>query len=168
MSTLIRSAQRAAVDYLALDDDSPLPASGAVLVSYARWERERDALNSRGAALGVRLPNALDVATAPAELLGADLILLDFPSFGDGRAYSQARLLREARGYTGELRATGAAVVRDQLLGMVRCGIDSFVLRADQSADACEQALREFSMAYQPAVGSLPTVRALRRASTQN
>lgn len=168
MSILIRDGQRVNDDYLALDDDTGLPSEGAVLVSHARWEREREALAQRGAPWGVRLPNTLDIATADAALLSATMIVLEFPSFGDGRAYSQARLLREARAYRGELRATGAAVVRDQLLGMVRCGIDSFVLREDQSADAGEQAVRDFSMAYQPAVDQLPSVRALRRANRSN
>lgn len=168
MSALISRSAGAAVDYPPFDDQAALPQGGAVLVSFARWERDRAVLTTRGAAFGVRLPNTLDVQALPADLLAAELIVLDFPSFGDGRAYSQARLLREARGYRGELRATGAAVVRDQLLGMIRCGIDSFVLRDDQSPDACEQALREFSMAYQPAMGSLPYVRAMRRRSARN
>jgi hypothetical protein len=46
--------------------------------------------------------------------------MLDFPKYTDGRAYSQARLLRERLGYRGELRATGN-VLRDQLLFMRRC-----------------------------------------------
>lgn len=166
MSVLIRNGQRIDDPYLALDEDAILPDSGAVLVSYARWQRDRAALDTRRTPVGVKLPNTLDVTTAEPELLSADLLVLDFPSFADGRAYSQARLLREARGYRGELRAVGAAVVRDQLLGMVRCGIDSFRLREDQAPDASDQALHDFSMAYQPAIDALPNVRALRRSAT--
>ena len=54
-----------------------------------------------------------------------------FRSFGDGRGYSIARLLRERYGYKGELRAIGE-VVRDHLFFMARCGFDSFLLRDDQ------------------------------------
>ena len=53
------------------------------------------------------------------------LIILDFPKFTDGRAYTQARLLRERLGYTGELRASGAVFI-DQLPFLLRCGFDSF------------------------------------------
>lgn len=166
MSVLIRAGRRVEDPYQAIDDETALPATGAILVSLSRWQREAAVLTARRSPLGVRLPNTADVTAVGPGLLTVDLIVLDFPSFADGRAYSQARLLREAQGFRGELRATGAAVVRDQLLAMIRCGIDSFMLRGDQSADACEQALHEFSLAYQPAVDALPNVRALRRAST--
>ena len=46
---------------------------------------------------------------------------LAFPSFTDGRAYSQAYLLRKRYGFTGDLRATGEVLV-DQLLLMERTG----------------------------------------------
>jgi uncharacterized protein (DUF934 family) len=167
MSVLIRKGQRVEDTYRPLDESSALPSSGHILMSYERWQKERAALVQRGLRVGVKLPNTLDVATADPDLLSADLLVLDFPSFADGRAYSQARLLREARGYRGELRAVGAAVVRDQLLGMVRCGIDSFVLRDDQAPDSCDRALHDFSVAYQPAIDPLPNVRALRRDGTR-
>jgi uncharacterized protein (DUF934 family) len=61
-----------------------------------------------------------------------DRIDLNFPKFTDGRAYSQAFLLRRRLGFKGELRATGDVLV-DQLQLMQRSGFDSAVLRADQS-----------------------------------
>src|SRR5689334_18176846 len=60
------------------------------------------------------LANTEDVLQLGARLDGVNLIVLDFPKFTDGRAYSQARLLRERLGYHGELRASGA-VFLDQL-----------------------------------------------------
>jgi uncharacterized protein (DUF934 family) len=163
MSTLIRVDGRDADVYQAVADEDAPPPDGAVLVSFDRWQCEHESLLSRGQPVGVRIANTVDVAAAGGGLKPASLILLEFPAFADGRAYSQARLLREAHGYRGELRATGAAVVRDQLLGMVRCGIESFELRADQSTAECLKALREFSVAYQPALDALPRVRELRR-----
>ena len=53
------------------------------------------------------------------------MVALEFPKFNDGRAFSQARILRERYGYRGEIRATGK-VVRDLLLFMHRCGFDAF------------------------------------------
>ena len=150
--------------FAAVGAEDELPASGPVVIPLARWERDRDALRARQSPFGIRLPNVVDVESLEASVLDADLLVLEFPSFGDGRAYSQARLLRDSRGYRGELRATGAAVVRDQLQGMARCGIDRFELRADQSLELCREALREFSIAYQPARDALPKVRELRLA----
>ncbi|WP_240433631.1 DUF934 domain-containing protein [Solimonas sp. K1W22B-7] len=92
------------------------------------------------------------------------LINLEFPGFADGRAYSQARILRDRHGYRGEIRASGGAVVRDQLHGMARCGINSFELRADQDPQVCLAAFEDFGLAYQPAAdGALTVLR--RRAS---
>lgn len=165
MSTLIRSTGPVTNDFVSLNEDEALPVAGAVVVSLARWEQDREALIQRALPFGVALPNTAVIAALDPGIKQAALIVLQFPSFADGRAYSQARLLRESLGYTGELRATGAAVVRDQLLGMVRCGIDSFELRADQSVESCLKALQEFSAAYQPALDtSLPRVRKLRLA----
>ena len=78
------------------------------------------------------------------------LVALEFPSFKDGRAYSQARVLREQYGFHGELRATGN-VLRDQLPFMVRCGFDSFESEQKGFADALATARTLFSVVYQPA-----------------
>lgn len=170
MTVLKRDGRTVEDAYLFVPDDAELPTTEkALLVSLSRWERERDSLAARGGAFGLRLPNTAQVrALDPAALL-ATLIVLEFPGFADGRAYSQAHQLREARAYSGEIRATGAAVVRDQILGMARCGIDAFELRPDQSVEACVEALREFSLAYQPGVADdpLPLVRRNRRTATK-
>ena len=52
---------------------------------------------------------------------GIELIVLDFPKFTDGRAYTQARLLRERAGYTGELRAAGAVFIDQPAQFQVTC-----------------------------------------------
>ena len=73
----------------------------------------------------ITLANTDEVTALGDRLVGVQLVVLNFPKFTDGRAYSQARLLRERLGYTGELRATGV-VLRDQLPFLLRCGFDSF------------------------------------------
>jgi uncharacterized protein (DUF934 family) len=78
------------------------------------------------------------------------LIVLDFPKFSDGRAYSQARLLRGRLGYTGELRAAGG-VLQDQLPFMLRCGFDSFESEQKGFGEALAKARTLFSVVYQPA-----------------
>jgi uncharacterized protein (DUF934 family) len=81
-------------------------------------------------------------------LTGVDCIELNFPKFTDGRAYSQAYLLRRRLGFTGELRATGDVLV-DQLQQLQRSGFSSAVLRDDQSLAAGERQLARFEGFYQ-------------------
>ena len=68
---------------------------------------------------------------------GVQRVELDFPRFSDGRAFSQAQLLRRRRGFQGEIRATGDVLI-DQLLQMQRCGFDSAVLRPDLEVDGID------------------------------
>jgi uncharacterized protein (DUF934 family) len=63
---------------------------------------------------------------------GVDRIDLTFPKFTDGRAFSQAFLLRRRLGFQGEIRATGDVLI-DQLVQMERTGFDVAVLRDDQN-----------------------------------
>lgn len=107
------------------------------------------------------LANTDDVLALGAKLDGVKLVVLHFPKFTDGRAYSQARLLRERLGYTGELRATGA-VFLDQLPFMLRCGFDSFESEQKGFAEALAKARTLFSVVYQPTGDGRVTVGQLR------
>ena len=95
------------------------------------------------------LANTDDVLQLGARLHGVKLIVLNFPKFTDGRAYSQARLLRERLGYGGGLRATGA-VFLDQLPFLLRCGFDSFESDQKGFGEALVRAHKLFSVVYQP------------------
>jgi len=130
--------------------DEALPAEGPVIVSFARWRAERDTLIGRNAPVGVRLTNTDPLAELAPDLDRIEVVVLEFPKFTDGRAYSQARLLRERYGYRHELRAAGN-VLRDQLLFMQRCGFDAFELNHGQPVQAWVAATNEFSVFYQPA-----------------
>ncbi|MBL8336755.1 MAG: DUF934 domain-containing protein [Rhodoferax sp.] len=81
-------------------------------------------------------------------LQGVTRVDLHFPKFSDGRAFSQAFLLRRRLGFTGEIRATGDVLV-DQVLQMQRSGFDSAVLRADQDAGVARRQLQRFDGFYQ-------------------
>jgi uncharacterized protein (DUF934 family) len=72
-----------------------------------------------------------------------------FPTFRDGRAYSQARLLRERHSYDGELRATGQ-VLRDQFVFMLRAGFDAFQVKKQADAEAFAVTANRYSVFYQP------------------
>lgn len=163
MSTLIRHGRVEADDYQAIADEAEVPAAGRILVSLARWQAETERLSAHQDAVGLRVPNTVDVEALAPLLIARPLLALEFPGFADGRAYSQARLLAERLGYRGELRATGKAVVRDQFHFLLRCGFNSFELRPDQSAEACLKAVAEFSLSYQRAADDSVPVLARRR-----
>ncbi|KAB2924331.1 MAG: DUF934 domain-containing protein [Candidatus Contendobacter sp.] len=149
MRLVIRNRQIVEDRWQHLADDAETPA-GPVIVSLARWRRERAALLERGEPVGVRLPNTVDPAELADDLPKLAVVALEFPKFADGRAHTQARLLRERLGYRGELRAVGD-VLRDQLFFMARNGFDAFELRADRSLEDALEAFGEFSESYQPA-----------------
>jgi uncharacterized protein (DUF934 family) len=87
-----------------------------------------------------------------------DLIVIHFPSAGDGRGFSQARLLRQRCRYDGELRARGA-LKRDQLFFLARCGFDSFDLDPSEDLEAALTAFDTFSVAYQAGSDDIVQVR---------
>lgn len=78
-----------------------------------------------------------------------ELVRLNFAAFADGRAFSQARLLRERFGYRGNIRAHGE-VLRDQLSFMQQCGIDQFSLADGEDPDLALAAFADISESYQP------------------
>ena len=98
---------------------------------------------SADAPLGLKLPNDTDVEDIAADLGRFAVIALDFPKWVDGRAYSQAHLLRTRFGFEGEVRATGD-VVADMLPLLQRTGFNAVQLRADQDRSVAEQALAFF------------------------
>jgi len=82
------------------------------------------------------------------DLTGVTRIDLHFPKFTDGRAYSQARLLRQRLKFTGEIRATGDVLI-DQLVQMARCGFDVAVLREGVDAADAQRQFDRFHAFYQ-------------------
>lgn len=115
-------------------------------VSLEDWRANRFA---HAEATALFIPNDADITELRCDVSGFSTIILEFPAFKDGRAYSQARLLRDRIGYTGEIRARGD-ILRDQLLYMVRCGVDGFEVEGAGAA-AGDTALKEFSFVYQAA-----------------
>jgi uncharacterized protein (DUF934 family) len=98
--------------------------------------------------VGVIHSNDEDIEGLADDLPRLSLVVLEFPKWTDGRAYSQARLLRSRYRFTGEVRATGEVLV-DMMPLLQRTGFDAAVMRADQSIDAAERALRFFPGHYQ-------------------
>jgi uncharacterized protein (DUF934 family) len=95
-----------------------------------------------------RLSLANDADPRDADLSGVTVIELHFPKFSDGRAFSQAFLLRRRLGFTGEIRATGDVLI-DQLVQMQRSGFTQAVLRADQNLARGQALLAHYPAFYQ-------------------
>jgi uncharacterized protein (DUF934 family) len=123
-------------------------APRAVILSVEQWQNERDKWSGGGRRLGLVLLPAHKVELLAADISRFDLIAAEFSGPGEGRGYSQARVLREQWNFKGELRATGY-VRRDQLFFMARCGFNSFEL-PDADIAGAHAALSTFSWAYQP------------------
>ncbi|MFN3350008.1 DUF934 domain-containing protein [Pseudorhodoplanes sp.] len=157
---LIRNGETVEDPFLRVEDDAPLPPEGAVLLTATQFMARAEEAAGRAGPTGVIWPNDRDVAELAPWLDRLAMIALVFPTFKDGRAYSQARTLRERLGFTGELRATGD-VLRDQFLFLHRAGFDAFEVRKPEDAKAFCEVLQRYNVFYQPAADGTPG--ALRR-----
>ncbi|MEJ5989120.1 DUF934 domain-containing protein [Ramlibacter sp. PS3R-8] len=91
---------------------------------------------------------ANDADPLEAALEGVDRVELDFPKFTDGRAFTQARLLRQRRDFQGDIRATGDVLV-DQLVQMYRVGFSSAVLKEGKDPADAERQFARYAGFYQ-------------------
>jgi uncharacterized protein (DUF934 family) len=106
--------------------------------------------------LGRTLTVANDIDPRSLDLNGVVRVDLQFPQFTDGRAFSQAFLLRRRLGFAGDIRATGEVLV-DQLQQMQRTGFTEAVLAPGQDLALGLRLLALFSEHYQgDAVQPLP------------
>ena len=119
---------------LLLIDASSTPAAGSAVTSSTTQTQV------------LRLPNDADLTTL--DLHGVARIELDFPKFTDGRAFSQAVVLRRRLGFQGEIRAIGDVRV-DLLQQLARCGFTSAVLPNAEAVKTGQQLLARFSGFYQ-------------------
>ena len=138
----------------ALPDGEAAPVSGHVIFPFDWWLEERHAFDGSNVPLGIRIEPGTRLDEIAEDIKRFSVIALSFPKYGDGRAFSLARLLRDRYGFTGEIRAVGE-VLADQIQLMRRSGFDAFEI-----TDAVtEKALREgripgVSHFYQPGLGA--------------
>jgi uncharacterized protein (DUF934 family) len=135
--------------FVRVEDGAPVPDGVPVIVPAARFIADAGEFPRRDAPTGILWPNNRKVAELAPHLDRLALVALVFPTFKDGRAFSQARLIRERYGFRGELRATGQ-VLRDQFLFLLRAGFDAFEVTKDADAGAFAQAAQRYSVFYQP------------------
>ena len=136
-------------------DEAPVPDDLAVLVPAARLLADAGEILARSGATGVLWPNNRNITELGPHLDRLALIALVLPNFRDGRAYSQARILRERYHFRGEVRATGQ-VLRDQFLLLHRAGFDAFEVTKAADAPAFAKAMATYSVFYQPAGDGRP------------
>src|ERR1700742_2119421 len=146
---LVKNGKIATDIFAHVADDAELPGDGAVLISAARFLENPEAIARRLGKTGVIWPNNRDVDDLVPYLDRLAVVALVFPTFRDGRAYSQARLLRERYGYEGELRATGQ-VLRDQFVFMLRAGFDALDAKKPSDAEAFAETVKRYTVFYQP------------------
>ncbi len=146
---LVKKGAIIADPYIHVGDDAEIPANGAILIPAVRFLADPEAYVKRNSSTGVIWPNNRDLDELVPYLDKLAVVALVFPTFRDGRAYSQARLLRERYGYKGELRATGQ-VLRDQFVLMLRAGFDAFEVKKDADAEAFAVTVKRYTVFYQP------------------
>ena len=156
MATLIKDRNVVADPWLRLElsaDGSlpPVPPAGDIIMPLALWQSRRKALLVRPGRIGVWLNSHEDPEAIANDLRLFGVVAVNFPTFGDGRGYSIARLLRERYGWKGELRAFGD-IWRDQLFFLAGCGFNSFALREGEDPREALAAFGDFSETYQGSV----------------
>ena len=136
-----------------------IPATGKVLVPFAVWRANKDALASRlsQGEIGLLIATHEDIEEVMAEIKDINpfaLVAVYVERFADGRIFSIGNLLRTRYGFKNELRAVGD-VLRDQLFFLKRSGFNSYLIRADRNAQEALQSLKDFSEPYQGAVDKI-------------
>jgi uncharacterized protein (DUF934 family) len=160
---LVREGRIVEDRFVRVLEDAAIPGDRAVIVPHGRLLADHASLLRRDAPTGVIWPNDRKIAELAPCLAHLALVALVFPVFRDGRAFSQARLLREQYGFLGELRATGQ-ILRDQFLFMLRAGFDAFEVTKEADAAAFAETVRRYSVFYQPTGDGRPTVQHARVA----
>ncbi len=132
-------------------EDGPMshpPVKSYSLLTLGQWHAVREQWPTKGSddykPVGVIVPNDIDIEVLEADVCRLSLVVLQFPKWVDGRAYTQAHILRKRYRFGGEIRATGEVLV-DMMPLLARTGFDAVALRGDQDRAAAERALGFFA-----------------------
>ncbi|MBV9345580.1 MAG: DUF934 domain-containing protein [Gammaproteobacteria bacterium] len=135
--------------------ESHAPAS-ALIVPGAELRREPERWWAWSGRLGASLTPIEQIEDLQPHLRRLDLVAVSFPVFGDGRGFTQLRLLRQRYAFAGELRATGAGVTPELAHLLVRCGVDAFEVARPEQGRALARACERYDVAYQPGAPAVP------------
>jgi len=148
MRHILRQREIVADDWRHLGEE--LAEGASVIVPLAELRAGAARWAAWRGRLGVRLAPGEAPEELAADLPRLELVAVEFRNAGDGRGYSQGRLLRTRLGFRGELRAVGAGVRQDQVFLLARCGFDAMELAPGEDPEAARRALTRYSVAYQP------------------
>lgn len=157
MRYILRRREIVADDWVHLGEE--LEGASALIVPLGQLRADAARWAGWHGRLGVRLAPADAPEDLATELPQLALVAVEFPNAGDGRGYSQGRLLRNRLGFEGELRALGPGVKRDQVFLLARCGFDAIELAPGEDLEAARRALMRYTVAYQPGAAALPLTR---------
>ena len=168
MRYILRRREVVIDDWRYLGEERADGAAGAtedagLIVPLAELRRDGERWRQWPGRLGVRLTPADRVEELAADIAGFSLIAVEFPNPGDGRGYSQGRLLRQRLRFTGELRAVGNGVRRDQAFLLSRCGFDALEAAPGEDLEAVRRSLDRYDVAYQPGSAAAGSSAPLRR-----
>jgi len=135
--------------FVLIADEDDIPAQGDVIVTLQRFVAEGETLTA-GRRVGVLIQPDQSVEDLAYDLPRITAVVLAFPKYRDGRAYSSARLLRDRYCYGGQIRAVGD-VLQEQALHMVRCGFDAFEPADGADPQAWVRAAHRYRHVYQRA-----------------
>ena len=130
----------------AVGEDGPKPDPDPAanrLLSLEQWH----AVKTRWPAdlpVAIEFPNDADINQLEPDLGRIAVVVLEFPKWTDGRAYSQAHILRSRFKFKGAIRARGEVLV-DMMQLLARTGFDEVILRGDQSQAFAQKALDLFA-----------------------
>jgi uncharacterized protein (DUF934 family) len=148
MRYILRQRELSADEWYYWGEDAP--AGAALIVPAAELRSDGARWSAHAGPLGLRLSPAERVEEFAAQLARVQLVAVEFPNPGDGRGFSQGRLLRERWQFAGELRAIGAGVRQDLVFLLARCGFDALELAPGEDVEAARCALQRYDVAYQP------------------
>ena len=159
---LIHNGQLVDDIYTDARDLEPVPEDQPVIIGLRQWQANPDVLRAGERPLGIRLQSDQSPSLVAGDLGRFTVVAVEFPKFGDGRAYTHARLLRERFGFRGEIRAVGD-VLQEQLNYMQRCGFDSFEITATDPLAAWQAVKDDHSVWYQATGDGRPRALELRQ-----
>ncbi len=134
------------------------PTAGKqVVVPFARFKTEADALFATGADIGLEIGGADQVEDIAAWTGKLKLVVLKFGVFKDGRLFTSARLLRERFGFKGDLRAAGD-FMPDQVVFLLRSGVTTLEIDEKFSIETLARVMKAYSVRYQRALDPQPVI----------
>ncbi len=164
---LIKNQEIIKNGWVLIADNVPIPDQGRIIVTLQRFKSLMATDLSPIVHLGVSVTNTDDISFLQNEFHRIDLIRLNFPAFTDGRAFSQARILRHQLKFEGDIRISGEFIL-DQVHFLEKCGATSFEVADDVGLENWIRVTRSLNYSYQPGYsladtrmrGSKPTITA--------